>query len=347
MTTVELRQATVAFGTGSRRLLAVNSVDLTVQGGAVMGLVGESASGKSTVAKAVTGLVSLTSGQILLDGEPIGELRRRSRAQRRRVQMVFQDPYASLNPRMPIGESVAEALPARRRSRGMARDEVAALLELVGLDADRAPMPPSSLSGGQRQRVALARALAAKPEVLVADEITSSLDVSVQGAILNLLRELQQSMGFGMLFISHNLAVVRYVSDSVAVMYQGRVVEQGECEALLASPAHPYTQALLAAVPSTYAARFAPELVVDGEAQDPHHQPTGCAFHPRCPQGPRVLPDRAACVEADPHVDAAARLHQAACHFAPVRAVNGNVLTETAVPHPREPRAQPVAQNPS
>lgn len=317
MTTVELQQATVVFGTGSRRLVAVDDVDLVIEGGAVTGLVGESASGKSTVAKAVTGLAPLTSGQILLDGEPLRELRRRSRTQRRRVQMVFQDPYASLNPRMPIGESVSEALPAGRRSRSVARGEVAALLELVGLDADSAPLPPGSLSGGQRQRVALARALAAEPDVLVADEITSALDVSVQGAILNLLRDLQQKLGFGMLFISHNLAVVRYVSDIVAVMYLGRIVEQGRCEALLASPAHPYTQALLAAVPTTHEARSDPEPVVDGDAPDPHSQPRGCAFHPRCPQGPLVVPARTVCVAADPHAGAAARLHQAACHFAP------------------------------
>ena len=316
MTTVELQQASVAFGTGARRLLAVDAVDLTLTGGSVLGLVGESASGKSTVARAVTGLVPVTSGRVLLDGQPLGELRRRTREQRRRVQMVFQDPQASLDPRMPIGEQVAEALPGRR-TRGSSRGEVGELLQLVGLDADRAHLTPGSLSGGQRQRVALARALAARPEVLVADEITSALDVSVQGAVLNLLRELQRELGFGMLFISHNLAVVRYVSDSIAVMYLGRVVEQGSCQAVLASPAHPYTRALLAAVPTTHAARSGPAPSVYGEAPDPHSQPSGCPFHPRCLQGPQVHPERTVCAQADPRQGADGRLHQAACHFAP------------------------------
>lgn len=318
MTTIELQQATVAFGSGSRRLLAVNAVDLTLLGGRVTGLVGESASGKSTLGRAVTGLEPLTSGRLLIDGEPLGELRRRSRTERRRVQMVFQDPAASLNPRLPVGESIAEALPARRRTRGAVRGEVAALLELVGLDGDRATVPPASLSGGQRQRVALARALAAEPEILVADEITSALDVSVQGAILNLMRELQRQLGFGMLFISHNLAVVRYLSDSLAVMYLGRVVEEGTCEAVLAAPSHPYTQALLAAVPTTHQAADRSRAVANDEAPDPHRQPSGCPFHPRCPQGPAVRPERTACAEHDPFLGAGARLHQAACHFAPL-----------------------------
>ncbi len=317
VTTIELQQASVAFGSGSRRLVAVNAVDLTLEGGRVMGLVGESASGKSTLGRAVTGLEPLTSGRLLLDGEPLGELRRRSRAQRRRVQMVFQDPAASLNPRLPVGESVAEALPPRRRSRGVLRGEVAALLELVGLDADCAGLPPGTLSGGQRQRVALARALAAEPDVLVADEITSALDVSVQGAILNLMRELQRELGFAMLFISHNLAVVRYVSDSVAVMYLGRIVEQGTCEAVIASPAHPYTQTLLAAVPTTHQSRRDAQLVGNDEAPDPHHQPSGCPFHPRCQQGPHVRPERTVCTETDPRAQADEKLHRAACHFAP------------------------------
>ena len=322
MTTLELEQVTVEFGRGARRLVAVRAVDLAVRSGTVLGLVGESASGKSTVAKAVTGLVPVTSGRVLLDGEPLADLRRRSRAQRRRVQMVFQDPYASLDPRMAIGDSVAEALPAGRRSRAAARGEVAELLGLVGLDADRAAQLPGSLSGGQRQRVALARALAARPDVLVADEVTSALDVSVQGAILNLLRELQERLGFATLFISHNLAVVRYVSDDLAVMYLGRVVEQGDCTAVLSAPAHPYTQALVAAVPTTRprATAVLPQseaaVPVDGEAPDPHDQPPGCPFHPRCQVGPRVHPERTACVDTDPQPQAATRRHAAACHFA-------------------------------
>ncbi len=317
MTTLELQQVSVEFGTGSRRLRAVESVDLTVRSGAVVGLVGESASGKSTVAKAVTGLVPVTSGRVLLDGEPLRDLRHRSRQQRRRIQMVFQDPYASLNPRMPVGASIAEALPSKRRSRASTRGEVAELLQLVGLETKQAQLPPGNLSGGQRQRVAIARALAAAPEVLIADEVTSALDVSVQGAILNLLRGLQQQLGFATLFISHNLAVVRYVSDELAVMYLGRVVEKGECEAILARPAHPYTQALVAAVPTTRQRRHEATLVIEGDAPDPHSPPPGCPFHPRCQVGPRVHPERTQCVDADPQVGADTRLHGAACHFAP------------------------------
>jgi len=318
MTTLELEQVTVEFGRGARRLVAVRAVDLAVGSGTVLGLVGESASGKSTVAKAVTGLVPVTSGRVLLDGQPLGDLRRRSRAQRRRVQMVFQDPYASLDPRMSIGDSVAEALPQGRRSRSAARGEVAELLGLVGLDADRAQQLPGNLSGGQRQRVALARALAARPDVLVADEVTSALDVSVQGAILNLLRELQERLGFATLFISHNLAVVRYVSDELAVMYLGRVVEQGRCEDVLSAPSHPYTQALVAAVPTTQPRSSPLPVPVEGDVPDPHDQPPGCAFHPRCQVGPRALPERTVCVTTDPQVQAASRRHAAACHFAAV-----------------------------
>jgi peptide/nickel transport system ATP-binding protein len=181
VTRLELQQVTVAFGSGARRLVAVRGVDLTVESGQVVGLVGESGSGKSTVARAVTGLVPVTEGRLLFDGQPLGELRRRARRERRRIAMVFQDPSSSLDPRMPVGESIAEALPPQRRSRSATRGAVGELLELVGLEADRAGLPPAATSGGQRQRVALARALAAEPEILVADEITSALDVSVQG----------------------------------------------------------------------------------------------------------------------------------------------------------------------
>ena len=318
MTTLELEEVTVAFGSGARRLVAVRGVDLTVGSGAVVGLVGESGSGKSTVARAVTGLVPVTAGRILLDGQPLGELRRRARAERRRIAMVFQDPSSSLNPRMPIGESIAEALAPQRRSRSAVRGAVGELLELVGLEADRAGMAPGAMSGGQRQRVALARALAAEPEILVADEITSALDVSVQGAILNLVRGLQSQLGFGMLFISHNLAVVRYVSETVAVMYLGRVVEHGTSEQVLRQPAHPYTRALVEAIPSTHRRSLSDEAVVaEVDPPDPHDPPPGCPFHPRCAEGPRVLPERTVCVEVDPQSGAGHRLHRAACHFAP------------------------------
>jgi peptide/nickel transport system ATP-binding protein len=248
MTELRFEAVTVRYGTGRRAMSAVDAVDLVVPSGQVVGLVGESGSGKSTLARAAVGLAPLAAGRVLLDGE---EVTRRDRGRERRpLQMVFQDPYASLDPRMSIGAAVAEAIP--RRAFGSVRErraEVLRLLELVGLDAGHESVRPGRLSGGQRQRVALARALAARPDVVIADEITSALDVSIQGTVLNLVRDLQQRMRLGMLFISHNLAVVRYVSDIIAVMYLGRIVEYGPTARVLSEPQHPYTRELLAAVP--------------------------------------------------------------------------------------------------
>ncbi|MBC9716584.1 ABC transporter ATP-binding protein [Streptomyces sp. TRM66268-LWL] len=235
----------VRYGTGRRGFTAVDGVSLTVPPGQVVGLVGESGSGKSTLARAAVGLAPVGSGRILLDGTDVQRLPRG----RRPVQMVFQDPYSSLDPRMTVGDSIAEAMP-RGRDRAARRAAVARLLEQVGLDPDRAGTLPGRLSGGQRQRVALARALAGEPDVVIADEITSALDVSVQGAVLNLVRDLQRRLGLSMLFISHNLAVVRYVSDHIAVMHQGRIVESGPAGEVLADPSHPYTRELLSAVPT-------------------------------------------------------------------------------------------------
>ncbi len=232
-------EVTVCFG----QMTAVDAVSLTVPAGQVVGLVGESGSGKSTLARAAVGLAPVHGGRILLGGQPVP-----TKGRDRPLQMVFQDPYSSLDPRMSIGESVAEALP-RGLPRGERRTEVARLLELVHIDPTRAAARPSELSGGQRQRVALARALAGRPSVVVADEITSALDVSIQGAVLNLVRELQRELGLSMLFISHNLAVVRYVASHVAVMHRGRIVEQGPTAQVLAAPDHDYTRELLAAVP--------------------------------------------------------------------------------------------------
>jgi peptide/nickel transport system ATP-binding protein len=222
---------------------AVDRVSLTVSPGQVVGLVGESGSGKSTLARAAVGLAPVSEGAITLDGRPVP-----TNGRNRPLQMVFQDPYSSLDPRMSIGESVAEAMP-RGGSRAERRAEVERLLELVHLDPTRAGARPSELSGGQRQRVALARALAGRPALVIADEITSALDVSIQGAVLNLVRELQGELGLSMLFISHNLAVVRYVATHVAVMHQGRIVEEGPTAQVLAAPDHDYTRELLAAVP--------------------------------------------------------------------------------------------------
>ncbi|MFH8514286.1 ABC transporter ATP-binding protein [Streptomyces gelaticus] len=248
MSSLELRGITVRYG----RFTAVENVDLLVPDGTVTGLVGGSGSGKSTLGRAVVGLAPTQSGRVLVDGTEVA--RRRGRSP---VQLVFQNPYASLDPRMTVGASVAEALSggvagrrAPARERRAARDaEVARFLELVGIDPARAARTPDALSGGQRQRVALARALAARPAVLIADEITSALDVSVQGAALNLLRRLQRELGFAMLFISHNLAVVRHLCDQVAVMDGGQLVERGPTGRVLEHPEHPVTRDLISCVP--------------------------------------------------------------------------------------------------
>ncbi|MEV5714819.1 ABC transporter ATP-binding protein [Amycolatopsis mediterranei] len=309
MSALEFDGVSVRYG----KLTAVDGVSLTVPSGQVVGLVGESGSGKSTLARAAAGLAPVSAGRVLLDGVDVRRLPRR-----RPLQMVFQDPYSSLDPRMAIGESITEAMPPGT-SRAERRAEVARLLELVNLDPGSAAALPGRLSGGQRQRVALARALAGRPKVLVADEITSALDVSVQGAVLNLVRDVQRRLALSMLFISHNLAVVRYVSDVVAVMYLGRIVEAGPAEQVLAEPKHPYTRDLLAAAPSAHRRLLddpGSDALADTEPADPHHPPAGCRYHPRCPIGPLVHADRTLCVTADPADEAAGRPHSAACHYA-------------------------------
>ncbi|MEV4754355.1 ABC transporter ATP-binding protein [Micromonospora sp. NPDC049559] len=345
MSELRFEQVTVRFGRRRHALTAVDRVDLTVPAGSVVGLVGESGSGKSTLARAAVGLTPVSGGRVFFDGQP---LRRAYRGEARRpVQLVFQDPYSSLDPRMSVGASVGEAVSRAVRGRAARRAEVARLLELVDLPADHAGRYPAELSGGQRQRVAIARALAARPRVLVADEITSALDVSIQGTVLNLVRDLHRSLRLSMLFISHNLAVVRYVSDFVAVMYLGRIVEFGPVDELLAEPRHPYTRELLAAAPRAGAgglgrpdadpgprggtldpadAEPVPPAVADAEPADPHRPPSGCRFHPRCPVGPLVHAERAICRTTEP--TAPAHRAGAACHFA-------------ASPRPGAPTAHP------
>jgi len=247
MNALEIESLTVRYG----RTVVVRDVSISVPKGRTVGLVGESGSGKSTVAGAAVGLVKPLDGSIRVDGVSALGAGRDARRARRRLQLVFQDPFSALDPKMTVGDSIAEAFRATGRS--WSRDErverVRDLLRQVHLDPERAGDRPGSLSGGQRQRVTIARALAGEPSVLIADEVTSALDVSVQGAILNLLREVQERLELSMLFISHNLAVVRYISDEVFVMRGGELVESGETESLLERPADPYTQDLLDAVP--------------------------------------------------------------------------------------------------
>lgn len=316
MSELRFEDVTVRYGNRRHGMTAVDRVSLSVPDGTVVGLVGESGSGKSTLARAAVGLTPLTSGRILLDGKPL------PRHGRRPLQMVFQDPYSSLDPRMIVGNIIAEAIP-RRGEAVDRRREVGRLLELVGLEPERAREYPAQLSGGQRQRVALARALAGRPEVIIADEITSALDVSIQGTVLNVVRDLQRQLGMSMLFISHNLAVVRYVASSIAVMYLGRIVEYGPAAQVLSDPQHPYTRDLLAAVPDSGHAQAADaepgpavRAVANAEPADPHFPPAGCSFHPRCPIGPLVLADRDICRTAEPSTQ---HEHRAACHFAATR----------------------------
>ncbi|MFB4348538.1 ABC transporter ATP-binding protein [Microbacterium sp. CR_7] len=248
MNALEIDDLSVRYG----RTRVVERVSLAVPQGRTVGLVGESGSGKSTVAAAAVGLVRPESGSIRVDGVETTGGGAAARRARRRMQLVFQDPFSALDPLMPVGDSIAEALRStgRRWSRAERVARVRELLAQVHLDPDRASERPGAFSGGQRQRITVARALAGEPSVLIADEVTSALDVSVQGAILNLLREVQQQLGLSMLFISHNLAVVRYISDDVCVMRHGAVVESGPTEALLDAPADPYTRDLLEAVPA-------------------------------------------------------------------------------------------------
>ncbi|MGX1274639.1 oligopeptide/dipeptide ABC transporter ATP-binding protein [Streptomyces phaeoluteigriseus] len=297
---------------------AVDGVSLEVPRGTTVGLVGESGSGKSTLARAVVGLDRPYAGRITVGGR---EYRRRRMADRRRlgqqVQLVFQDPEVALDPLMTVRQSLAEAAGAFvRLDRRSSEQRVDGLLELVGLDVDCADRLPRHLSGGQRQRVAVARALAVDPAVLIADEVTSALDVSVRAALLTTLRYLQRRIGFAMLFISHDFAAVRHVSDVVAVMYLGRIVETASTEDLLRHPRHPYTRTLLSAVPRLHAGRRqVEEPLLPGEAPDPASPPHGCRFHPRCPVGPHRSPGRELCATRNPQPDAAGHPHRAACHF--------------------------------
>ncbi|HKU94629.1 MAG TPA: ABC transporter ATP-binding protein [Vineibacter sp.] len=250
------------FG-GASNFVALDDVTLEIARGDVVGIVGESGSGKSTLASLAVGLARPTAGEILLDGESLaGLMRDHAGPWRRRIQMVFQDSSSALNPRKTIARCLAETLALRGVPRATREDDAIALLALVGLGAEMAPRLPHELSGGQRQRVGLARALAMKPDILIADEPVSSLDVSLQAQVINLLSRLTRELGLTLLFISHDLAVVRTLCTRIIVMRQGRIVEEGPCLDVLARPAHPYTQLLISSVPKGIAGRRAPAAVV-------------------------------------------------------------------------------------
>ncbi|MFF7333436.1 dipeptide ABC transporter ATP-binding protein [Streptomyces sp. NPDC008150] len=304
-------------GRGGPVVHAVDGVSLDVRRGETLGVVGESGCGKSTLGRCLVRLTDVSSGRVDFEGEDITTLsRRRLRPVRPGLQMVFQDPYTSLNPRRTVGEIVAEPLRVHRRgTRAEIRAKVADLLDKVGLTAEQAERYPHEFSGGMRQRVGIARALALEPRLVVADEPVSALDVSIQAQVLNLFADLQEELGLTYVFVAHDLGVVRHVSDRIAVMYLGRIVELGPAEEVYGNPAHPYTRALLSAVPEiddgTAAQTPARErIVLTGDVPNPIDLPSGCTFHSRCP----LAQDRCRTERPALRTDATGR--QAACHFA-------------------------------
>ena len=290
---------------------AVDGISFTLRQGETLGLVGESGCGKSTLGRTILQLIPATSGEVRLEGRSLtalsgGELRRA----RRDFQMIFQDPYASLNPRMTVFDAVAEAFRAHRKiPSSELRPRVTALLAMVGLLPGALHKYPHEFSGGQRQRIAIARALAVEPKLIIADEPVSALDVSIQAQIINLIAKLRREMNLTLIFISHDLSVVRHIADRIAVMYLGRIVELGTPEEVFGHPLHPYTRALLSAVPipDPTRERARARIVLAGDPPSPINQPSGCSFHPRCPYAVEQ------CKEAVPALVDWRPAHAAAC----------------------------------
>lgn len=290
---------------------AVDGISFSIPRGTTLSLVGESGSGKTTAGRSLLRLIEPTAGSIFFDGIDLTSLGSKElRDLRKRIQIVFQDPYGSLNPRMTIYSVLAEAMKAHgignHHSR---RDRCYELLSLVGLPPQAADRYPHEFSGGQRQRIGIARALAVEPELIVADEPVSALDVSVQAQILNLMTDLQKKLGLTYLFVGHDLSVIRHISDAVAVMYLGRIVELGPADVLFKNPVHPYTRALLSAVPEVNPDRKSGRIILQGDVPSPINPPTGCHFHPRCPDA------TPACATARQHLVALSPTQSVACQI--------------------------------
>ncbi len=299
------------LGASRQKLKAVDGVSFTLKKGETLGLVGESGCGKSTTGKLIMRLLEADGGQALFQGKDLLQLTsQQMRPLRREIQMIFQDPYSSLNPRMRIGDIIGEPLKVHGLAQGGAiRTEVVRLLETVGLRPEHYQRYPHEFSGGQRQRIGIARSLAVRPSLVIADEPVSALDLSIQAQVVNLLQDIQEEFGLTYLFIAHDLSVIEHISDRVAVMYLGRIVELADAEELYHTPRHPYSEALLNAVPTPDPARRRPRKLLGGEVPSPINPPSGCHFHPRCPYA------RPICKENYPPLEDKGGGHLAACHF--------------------------------
>jgi len=298
------------LGGGKKLLKAVDQISFSVPEGKTFGLVGESGCGKSTTARLITRLIPATTGEVYFEGMDVLNLPKRDmRKLRKHIQMIFQDPYASLNPRMRVVDIIGRPLTIFFGAKGQKRaDRVVELLELVGLRPEHLYRYPHEFSGGQRQRIGIARALAANPKLIIADEPVSSLDVSVQAQVLNLLRKLQRELKLSLIFISHDLNVVGYLADIVAVMYAGKIMEIGRAEEIFTTPLNPYTQALLASNPTVESFAESIESPLKGEVTLPLNPPPGCRLEPRCP----IRVSR--CKTIEPRLEEKGPLHQVACH---------------------------------